>query len=235
MNSYSKLQTRPATLAALLLLVALASLCAAPVFAADKKAPPAKAASAYPANDVHPKEHVSIAIDPCDDPHDCPYLRLPYNAHGFIPVRVVITNDGETAITLDDARFQFISANNDKIPAANLEDLNRRLAAYHRNETKIPLIPITIHHTPIDKKIVQDDEDFGFKSNIVNAHSTLDGYLYYDIKDLDDPALKGAQFYVKMIHTLDQKNELFAFTIPFDKWLAQKPPPPPKPQPPARK
>jgi hypothetical protein len=211
MNSYSKLQTRPATLAALLLLVALASLCAAPVFAADKKAPPAKAASAYPANDVHPKEHVSI------------------------PVRVVITNDGETAITLDDARFQFISANNDKIPAANLEDLNRRLAAYHRNETKIPLIPITIHHTPIDKKIVQDDEDFGFKSNIVNAHSTLDGYLYYDIKDLDDPALKGAQFYVKMIHTLDQKNELFAFTIPFDKWLAQKPPPPPKPQPTARK
>ncbi len=235
MNPSLKLQTRPIRLTAAALLTVLTSLCATPMLAADKKAPPAKPASEYPANDFHSKEHVTIAIDPCDEPHDCPYLRLPYNAHGFIPVRVIITNDGETAVTLDDARFQFISANNDKIPAASLEDLNRRLSAYHRNETKIPLIPLTIHHTPIDKKIVQDDEDFGFKSTIVNAHSTLDGYLYYDIKDLDDPALKNAQLYVKMIHTLDQKKELFGFTIPFDKWLAQKPPPPPKTPLPARK
>ena len=42
-------------------------------------------------------------------------------------------------------------------------------------------------------------------------------------KGLDDPALKGAELYVKMIHTLDGTKELFAFSIPFDKWLAANP------------
>ena len=36
----------------------------------------------------------------------------------------------------------------------------------------------------------------------------------------DDPALKGAELYVKMVHTADGKKQLFSFTIPFDKWLA---------------
>ncbi len=58
---------------------------------------------------------------------------------------------------------------------------------------------------------------------MVNAHSTLAGYLFYDIKDLDDPALAHAELYVKMVHTLDGKQELFAFSIPFDKWLAANP------------
>ena len=48
----------------------------------------------------------------------------------------------------------------------------------------------------------------------------LAGYLFYDVRGLDDPALKGAELYLKMIRTLDGNRELFAFSIPFDKWLA---------------
>ena len=194
---------------------------AAPTLAADKKAPPAQPANHYAAFDTHPDEHVTIAIDPCDDQKNCDFFRLPYVSHSFIPIRVIITNDGDTALSLDDARIQFISANNDKIPAATLEDLNRRLFTMRDAKgTKIPLIPITIHHAPVDKKITQDDADFGFQGTVVNAHSTLAGYLFYDVKQLDDPPLKGAELYVKMVHTLDNKHELFAFTIPLDKWLA---------------
>ncbi|MGH9595452.1 MAG: hypothetical protein ACRD3K_01525, partial [Edaphobacter sp.] len=164
---------------------------------------------------------VTIAADPCNDPRDCPFFRLPYVQHGFLPIRVIITNDGDTALSLDDVRIQFISARNDKIPAALLDDLNRRLFSMRDAKgTKIPLIPLTIHHAPVDKKITEDDNDFGFQGTVVNAHSTLAGYLFYDIKDLDDPALKGAELYVKMIHTLDGKKQLFDFNIPFDKWLA---------------
>jgi len=119
--------------------------------------------------------------------------------------------------------MQFISANNDRIPAATEDDINRRLFTFHNAQgTKIPIIPITIHH-PVDKNIAKDDDDFGFKGTVVNPHSTLAGYLFYDIKDLDDPALRHAQLYVKMVHTLDGSHELFAFTIPFDKWLAANP------------
>jgi hypothetical protein len=227
MNPYS---TRPhcnTPVSRLLVAATLALTCAVPAQASDKKAPPAKPAAEYPANDPHPAEHVTIAIDPCDNQKDCDFFRLPYVAHSLIPVRLIITNDGDTAISLEDARMQFISADNDKIPAADLEEINRRMFTFKSTKgTKIPIIPITIHHEPIDKKITQDDADFGFQSTTVNPHSTLAGYLFYDIKPIDrDYPLKGAQIYVKMIHTADKKHELFAFTIPFDKWLAAQPKP----------
>jgi hypothetical protein len=43
------------------------------------------------------------------------------------------------------------------------------------------------------------------------------------VKQLDEPVLAHAEFYVKMIHTADDKQELFAFSIPFDKWLSANP------------
>jgi hypothetical protein len=193
--------------------------------AADKKAPPAKPASQYDTFDAHQKEQVTIAAEPCDDPADCKFFRLPYIQHGFIPIRVIITNDSDRALSLDDARLQFISANNDIIPAATDDDINRRLFTVKSVAgTKVPMpapIPnITLHHPSVDKKITQDENDFGFSGTVVNAHSTLAGYLFYDVKPLDDPALKGAELYVKMVHSLDAKQNLFAFSIPFDKWLA---------------
>lgn len=195
--------------------------------ASEKKAPPAKPASQYDAFDAHDKEQVTIAAEPCDDPDNCKFFRLPYIQHGFMPIRVIVTNDGDRAISLDDARLQFISVNKDVIPAATDDDINRRLFTIKSVAgTKIPLPaplpPLTIHHPSVDKKISQDDNDFGFASTVVNAHSTLAGYLFYDVKPLDDDPLKGAEFYVKTIHTQDGKQNLFPFTIPFDKWLAAR-------------
>jgi hypothetical protein len=222
------LQTRRTLSASILLAVAAAALlCLSPLaaHAADhKSAPPAKPAAEYPANDTHPDEHVTIAADPCDDPKLCSFFRLPYIQHGLLPIRVVITNDSDRALSLDDARMQFISANNDKIPAATEDDINRRIFTLHSTQPiRIPFDPIPIKRTPIDKKVTQDDNDFGFPGTVVNAHSTLAGYLFYDIQDLDEPALKHAELYVKMVHTLDGKQELFAFSIPLDKWLAANP------------
>jgi len=189
-----------------------------------KTAPPAKSADAYPAVDAHPDEHVAIAVDPCDDPKQCPFFRLPYVQHSLLPVRVIITNDSDKPLSLDDARLQFIPARGDKVPAATDDDINRRLFTMHDAQgTKIPILPITIHHPPVDKKITEDEDDFGFKGTTVSPHTTVAGYLFYDIKDLDDPALKGAQLYVKMVHSLDGKVQLFPFSIPFDKWLAANP------------
>jgi hypothetical protein len=208
--------------------VSLVLLCAATTdyaAAGSKKAPPPRPASQYDTFDAHAKEQVTIAADPCDDAKDCSFFRLPYVQHGLLPIRVIITNDSDRALSLEDARLQFISANKDIIPAATDEDLNRRLFTMKSvRGTKIPMpspIPsITIHHPAVDKKILEDENDFGFTTTVVNAHSTLAGYLFYDVKNLDDPALKDAEFYIKMIHTLDGKENLFSFTIPFNKWLA---------------
>jgi hypothetical protein len=200
-------------------------LFAAHAYAADKKAPPAKPANQYTAFDSHPNEHVSIAAEPCTDPKDCSFFRLPYVQHGFIPIRVIITNDGDVPLSLEEVRIQLISANHDVIPAALPDDLNRRLfSTKSAKGTKIPIIPITVHHPPVDKKISEDDNDFGFSGTTVNSHSTLAGYLFYDVRGLDDPPLKGAELYVKMIRTKDGSKELFAFSIPFNKWLAANSP-----------
>ncbi len=214
-----------------LLLVTTTCLFAVNSLAADKprKAPPADPASQYAAFDAHPQEKVTVAAEPCDDPRDCDFFRLPYIQHGFIPVRVIFTNDSDTAISLDDARIQFISVNNDKIPAATDDDIQRRLfstKSVKGREVPMPppIPPIHLHDKPVDKQITQDDDDFGFKSTTVNAHSTLAGYLLYDVRQLDDHPLKGAELFVKMVYTLPDKagnkKQLFDFNIPFDKWLA---------------
>ncbi len=204
-----------------LLVVTTTCLLAVTSLAADKprKAPPAKPASQY--------------AEPCDDATDCDFFRLPYIQHGFIPIRVIFTNDSDTALALDEARMQFISANNDKIPAATDDDIQRRVFSTKSVKGRkvplpMPLPPITLHDKPVDKQITQDEEDFGFKSTTVNAHSTLAGYLFYDVRQLNDYPLRGAQLYIKMVHTLADKDgnkkELFDFNIPFDKWLAARPP-----------
>jgi len=213
----------PAALSAAAILAA--TLLCLPVCAADKKsAPPPKPAASYPANEAHPGERLTVAADPCDDPKQCSFFRLPYLQHGLLPIRVIFTNDGDLALQLEDARIQFISAANDKIPAATEDEINRRLFTYKSTKPiHIPLDPFPVQRTPVDKKIAQDDNDFGFQGTIVKPRSTLAGYLFYDIRDLDDPALKGAQLYIKMIYTQDGKQELFDFNIPFDKWLAANP------------
>jgi hypothetical protein len=221
-------QTPHTLVASILWMIAAAALfCFLPSAARaaeHKSAPPAKPAAEYAANDSHPDEHVTVAAEPCDDPKLCSFFRLPYIEHGLLPIRVIFTNDSDRALALDEARMQFISANNDKIPAATEDDINRRIFTLKSTQPiHIPLDPFPIKRTPVDKKVSEDDNDFGFQGTVVNAHSTLAGYLFYDIQGLDEPALKNAELYVKMVHTLDGKKELFAFTIPFDKWLAANP------------
>ena len=219
-------------LAATLLLALVAIPPSAGASDKPRPAPPVKPAPDYPVNESHPAEKVTIAADPCDREDDCKFFRLPYASHGFLPVRVIITNDRDQPLELDDVRIQFFPASGGKEAAATDDDLNRRLfSGKSAAGTKLPIIPITIHHQPVDQKILNDDTDFGFTSTTVPPHSTRAGYVFYDTRGLDDPVMKHAELYVKEIHTTDEKGakvELFAFTLPFDKWLAANPAEPSK-------
>lgn len=207
-----------------LALIFLALPLAAVASDKPRPAPPVKPAAEYPVNESHPAEKVTIAADPCDRTDDCKFFRLPYVSHGFLPVRVIITNDRDQPLELDEVRIQFLPGDGGKEAAATDDDLNRRLfSGRDAVGTKLPIIPITIHHQPVDQKILNDDTDFGFTSTTVPPHSTRAGYVFYDTRGLDDPVMKHAELYVKEIKTTDEKGakvELFAFTLPFDKYLA---------------
>lgn len=211
--------TRSQYLAALVL-----GVLAVPVaFAAKKEAPPVQAASAYPARETHEKEHVTIAADPFDTRARGEFFRNDYAGHSILPVRLVIQNDSDAPLDLNQARIQFIAADGTKLPAATPEELNRRLFRFTDiKQKRIPGTPITYKPTPVDKKILDDDKDFSFSQTVIPPHTSANGFLFYDIKDVDDPPLRGAELYVKMIHSkADGKDaELFAFSVPFDKYLA---------------
>ena len=207
-----------------LLAVAAVALFAVPgARAAKREAPPVQAASAYPARETHDKEHVTIAAEPFDTRAKGEFFRNDYAGHSVLPVRIVLQNDSDAPLDLNQARFQFIAADGTKLPAATPDELNRRLFRFQDiKQKRIPGTPITYRPTPVDKKILDDDKDFSFAQTVVPPHSSASGFLFYDIKDIDDPPLRGAELYIKMIHSkADGKDaELFAFSVPFDKYLA---------------
>ena len=204
--------------------LAICSAAGAPsAFAAKKVAPPALAASAYPAHDTHEKEHVTIGIEPFDTRAKGDFFRNDYAGHSILPVRLVIQNDSDSPLDLNQARMQFVAADGTKLPAATPDELNRRLFRFTDiKQKRIPGTPITYRPTPVDKKILDDDKDFSFSQTVIPPHTSASGFLFYDIKEVDDPPLRGAELYVKMIHAKEgtKDTELFGFSVPFDKFLA---------------
>jgi hypothetical protein len=186
--------------------------------AGEHPPPPAGAASSYPAFVAHPDEHVTIAADPYNTKEKTSCFRIDYLKYGFMPVRIIVTNDGDKPINLEQARIHFITASGDKIPAAEAEDVERRTTDV-KNVTA-PKIAVPGLPKPKSKnsKVDEDFQEFEYQALVVEPHTTRAGFLFYDVQALDNP-LKGAKLYLRRLQASDGK-ELFYFEIPFDKYLA---------------
>lgn len=199
---------------------------AAAVFAlpalAQHPAPPANAADQYPAFERHADDHLIIAVDPYDTAEKSAIFRVNYTSANIIPVRIIITNNGDTPISLNNAVIDFITGAGDKIPAAEPRDAERALDRPANPRNKIPIGPIKIggKGKNLDKKIEEDFSEFEYNAIAVEPHTTRAGFLFYDLQDLGNP-LVGAHLELRRIQSSDGR-ELFAFEIPFDKYLAGK-------------
>jgi hypothetical protein len=195
-----------------------------PVLASDHTAPPVQPATAFAAVEVHEDEKVAIAAEPCDTKEKQAIFRVDYLGHGVMPVRLIVTNNGNRPISLRDARMLFLTAAGDKIQAAEPEDVERLMTRKEREGKKIPMpgpIPsIKLKPKASNKDIEQDFNNFEYQSLVVEPHTTRAGYLFYDVSDLDHP-LEGAKFHLHKLRDADG-NELFYFEIPFDKYLKSK-------------
>lgn len=200
------------------------AMCASPLLlsASDHTMPPPKDASTYASYDAHDAEHVTIAAEPYDTKEKEKIFRVDYVQNRFIPIYIVVTNNSDKPISLDQARIDFISAEGDKIPAAEQEDVERRMT-HIRGAGKVvplpgPLPPIKKKPKTPDKKIEQDFSDFQYNAVTVPAHSTRGGFLFYDVQGLGDMPLKGAKLTLRDLRDGNGK-ELFYFEIPLDKYL----------------
>ena len=135
----------------------------------------------------------------------------------MMPIRVIVTNDSEFAVTLDDARIHLITADNANIPAATDDELQRRMFTVGSANKKIPLPlplpPLTVHGN-VDKKILADLEDFGFKTTTVAAHTTVAGYLFYDMQGVSAPFLEHATLELRKVRFAATNKALDSFEIP---------------------
>jgi len=197
-------------------------LTVAALSASDHPLAPAKDASNYAAFDAHTDEKVTIAAEPFDTKEKESIFRVDYLKNEFMPIRIIVTNNGDRPISLADARINFISAAGDKIPAAEPEDVERRMTHVSNTGRKIPmpapLPPMGGKPKTPDSKIEQDFSEFEYAAIAVEPHTTRAGFLFYDMEGLGPDPLRGAKLNLRELRDADGK-ELFYFEISFDKYL----------------
>ncbi len=217
------MRLRPGVLFAVL--VCLSPLVALVSAAADRTPPSVEPATSFPAVDIHVDEHVAIAADPYDTHEKAAIFRADYLKYGFMPIRLIVTNNGDKPISLAEARIHFITADGDKIPAALPGDIERRSTTVSNAGRRIALpAPLPPIHQKVKSKTKEIDADFAsfeYSALAVEPHTTRAGFLFYDMREIENP-LKGAKLYLRMLRSSDGKD-LFFFEIPFDKYLATQP------------
>lgn len=204
--------------------LALAFSLAPPAIATDHKLPQVEPATSFAAVEAHEKERVAIAAEPYDTKEKESLFRVDYLGHGVMPIRLIVTNNGDRPISLRDARILFQTPAGDRIQAAEPEDVERLMTRKEREGGKIPMpgpIP-KIHMKPkaSNKDIEADFDQFEYGALVVEPHTTRAGFLFYDVSQLDNP-LKGSKLHLHKLRDADG-NELFYFEIPFDKYLQSK-------------
>jgi hypothetical protein len=197
---------------------------ALPLLASNRTPPPVQPASSFAAVEAHESEGVAIAAEPYDTRQKQAIFRVDYLSHGVLPIRLIVTNNGNRPISLAEARILFLTAAGDTTQAAEPADVERLMTRKEREGGKIPLpgpLPgIQLKPRASNKQIEQDFNTFEYRALLVEPHTTRAGFLFYDVSGLDHP-LQGAKLLLRRLHDADGK-ELFYFEIPFDMYLKSK-------------
>jgi hypothetical protein len=200
----------------ILLMVFLAAVCWA---GKNFVMPAPQPAKSYPAHDAHADEGVTVALDPYDmaDKANAVFSTKYYEV-GYLPIFMVVTNDGDQPISLTDLKAEMVTADRTKILAATEDDLYRRFS--HPSHGPSPS-PIPIPRKPkksVPSKTVDEIQNGMFAARAVEPHSSQAGFLFFDVSGMTAP-MAGAHVYVTGLH--DSKgNELMYFEIPLEKYLS---------------
>ena len=182
-------------------------------------------ATSYPAVEVHPDEHVAIAVEPYDTKEKESIFRVDYLSHDVMPVRLIVTNLGDQPISLRDARILFETAEGQRIQAAEPEDVERLMTRKERAGIARFRCPARCRRsTPspraATRRLRRTSMTFEYSALVVEPHTTRAGFLFYDVSGLTHP-LVGAKLYLRELRDADGK-ELFSFEVPFNKYLQSK-------------
>jgi hypothetical protein len=169
------------------------------VFAHDKgfAPPPLNPARTYPAHETHAEENVTVAIDPFDTDAKAAIFKIKYKNYELLPIRLIISNDG------------------DKLTPADRDDLLRKLSRPDKITRPTVRLPIPVPHDnkPVSREAREEMDTAMFINVPVSPHSTNGGFLFFDVSGISNPESE-AHLYVSGIKA--GAKELFYFDIPLD-------------------
>ena len=183
--------------------------------------PTALPAKNYPAHDAHTDESVTVGLDPYDKPGKGDIFSVKYTEVGYLPVFMVITNDGDETISLAGMKAQLVTADRTKLSPADEDDLYRRLSRPSQgNRAPLPIpLPPKIKGS-VGQRALDEIQNAHFAARAVEPHSTQAGFLFFEVSDIAHP-LDGAQFYLTGVR--DAKgHDLMYFEVALDKPLCRK-------------
>jgi len=164
-------------------------------------------------------EHVTVAADPYDMADKAAIFSVKYQEQGYLPVFLVITNDGNQPISLTDMTAQLVTVNRTKLAPATVDDLYRRLSRPARSDVPSPLpFPRKKVKGAVSPQALEEISSAQFSAKAVEPHGTQSGFLFFDIEGISTP-LAGATFYLNRVRDANG-NELMYFEIPMEKYLS---------------
>jgi len=181
--------------------------------------PQAQPAKTYPAHDEHPLERVAVAVDPYDLADKAKIFSVQYSEIGFIPIFVVVTNDGDQPVELAGMKAQLVTVNRTKMSPATVDDIYRRLSRPSTSASPSPLpFPRKKVKGGVGKQAMEEIQSAQFGARAVEPHSTQSGFLFFDVSGISTP-LAGAHFYLTGVRD-SNGDELMYFEIPLENYLS---------------
>ncbi len=200
--------------------ILLAALVLA-AFARDFAMPGLVPASTMACRDAHPQEKVTLGADPYDTSQKASLFHPAMLQHSVLPVLVVFTNDGDQSVVLSQAHFELVTRDRAKAVPYSLDDLRRVLTSVStprsraRDQLPIPLPGKNKAHGGLSQQERDELEHASFAARAVEPHSGQQGFLFFDVGDLENPA-QGARLFVTGV-TDARAHELMYFEVPLGK------------------
>jgi hypothetical protein len=190
-------------------------------FAREFVMPKLVEANSMACRDYHPQEKMTVGADAYDTAAKASLFHPAMLQHSVMPVLVVFTNDGDSTVVLSHVHFELVTRDRAKAEPFTQDDLQRaftnvRAPGSRTQDTlPIPLPGKNKAHGGLPQKDRDELEHASFAARAVEPHSGQQGFLFFDVGDLDDPA-NGARLFVTGVNDA-RGHELMYFEVPLGK------------------
>jgi hypothetical protein len=171
--------------------------------------------------DTHPEEKMTLGAEAYDTAGKAALFHLPMLQRSVLPVLVVFTNDGDQIVDLSHVHFELVTRDRAKAEPYSLDDLRRVFTAVRaprsraQDQLPIPLPGKNKAHGGLSQKDRDELEHASFAAHTVEPHAGQQGFVFFDVGDLEDPT-QGARLFVTGVN--DAKgHELMYFEVPMGK------------------